>query len=352
MTQEHEENLGICDITARTQDDQLPQFVTREEIETSLAGYPLPETSRDPFRHMMEVTPGFIKLSRSSALQSQVKPAGYKPRSDIKEWSPKSRSRMVFRLGSLDYQPLLGDPTRVPKMLTLTYPNDWFAVAPDGETAKRHLKMFRARYERKWAEPFRALWKMEFQRRGACHFHIFTSIPFRPGFAEWVSETWTDIVSPPDPNERAAHLIAGTQVDTSKGDRKSDAARVARYFAKHNAPNKGSKEYQNHPCEEWVTAGKVGRFWGYWNLKPLTAQVALDERNARQVARILRRWNRANAEPVRVQVMRVCTRTGVIRYRWVKRRQAGRLRNGRGFLEVAHPAPLTAQIAEALRQSV
>jgi hypothetical protein len=62
-------------------------------------------------------------------------------------------------------------------MLTLTYPGDWLAVAPNGEAVKRHLAALAKRYERVWGEPLVCIWKLEFQARGAPHFHLSTTPP-------------------------------------------------------------------------------------------------------------------------------------------------------------------------------
>jgi hypothetical protein len=62
-------------------------------------------------------------------------------------------------------------------MLTRTYPGDWLTVAPDGETVKRHFTALAKRYERTWGEPLVCICKLEFQDRGAPHFHISTTPP-------------------------------------------------------------------------------------------------------------------------------------------------------------------------------
>lgn len=94
----------------------------------------------------------------------------------ITGWSRKSRARMVATMAELDLAPLLlaGD---VPAMITLTYPGDWETVAPNGEVVKKHLEAFFMRFERAWGYSPLVIWKMEFQRRGAPHFHLFMCPP-------------------------------------------------------------------------------------------------------------------------------------------------------------------------------
>jgi hypothetical protein len=327
-------------------------FVGLPELQAAADAYPELVAKCEPFRYAVELTPGSVRITRSSKVQNSLKPEGYKARTEINGWSAKSRSNMVSRMCSLDYQAMLGQPDRTPCLITLTYPGNWQAVVPDGESAMRHLKLFRARYERRWGEPLRAVWKMEFQRRGACHFHLFTSIPNRPGFAEWLSQAWTDIVAPDDADEREKHLAAGTGLDYNTGVRANNPKRVAVYFAKHNSPNHGAKEYQNQPPAEWLAAGSVGRFWGYWNTKPLTVRIPIGEDEALLAARILRRWTTANSKPVRYKVERVCQRTGVISERWVTRRKPTRMRSRLGFVSVDDGAAIGSKLADAIRTSV
>jgi hypothetical protein len=72
----------------------------------------------------------------------------------ITEWSRKSRAAMCRTLAELDYTPLV-ECGRVPAMVTLTYPGDWESVAPDGASVKRHMSLWRKRFQREWGEPAR-----------------------------------------------------------------------------------------------------------------------------------------------------------------------------------------------------
>lgn len=104
----------------------------------------------------------------------------------ITGWSRRSRARMVSSMAELDLAPLLmgGDD---PAMITLTYPGDWEVVAPDGEAVKAHLQAFFKRFARAWGRDLVGIWKMEFQRRGAPHFHLLMSPPSgTAGVPQWV----------------------------------------------------------------------------------------------------------------------------------------------------------------------
>lgn len=272
----------------------------------------------------------------------------------ITGWTPKSRSNMVRRLVSLDYGPLL--EAGRPVMVTLTYPGDWLTVAPDGAAVKAHLAAFRRRLTRHLGGPVPAVWKQEYQRRGAPHFHLLLPVPvgdriscpgrcspagsccFRATIALW----WSEIVAHPDLEERARHRAAGTAVDLYEADKMTDPKRVAIYFTKHGLL--AGKEYQNHPPAEWTETGaSVGRFWGYWTLKPAEVCVEVSPAESLRITRTLRRWHNRVAEPDRgrgggrylraVRVWRTDSATGRQTQRTV-RRPVRRMRGSAGFLSL------------------
>jgi hypothetical protein len=314
------------------------------------------------------------------------------PCREITGWSRKSRANMVRALCELDYEPMLSDPARVPAMVTLTYPTDWLAVAPNGKTAKRHLHAFRRRYEKAWGEPLVAVWKMEFQKRGAPHYHLLMVPPHglsrTPGprataaarvgagrpFSEWLSAVWADIVGADDElvvdekgrTERGKHLQAGTGIDHKEGLRAYDPKRVAVYFTKHGSF--AAKEYQHCVPEPWQEPGHgPGRFWGYWHLERRTAVVEVTPEHAVNAARIARRWARAQrttrlatvtrtrggqARPQRADIISVAgaylaERASPSQRRKVRRR-VRRFGNGRGFISVNNGQIFAVQLARAL----
>jgi hypothetical protein len=294
-------------------------------------------------------------------------------------------------------------------MVTLTYPGDWQTVAPNGPTVKGHLDALRKRYWRAWGryapcpdpggprhrkhaagrdcwhgEDLTAVWKLEFQRRGAPHFHLLLVPPHgtaripdgraradsRVGagqpFRQWLSENWADIVAHPDPDERRRHLLAGTGVDYAEGLKAYDPKRVAVYFTKHGSF--AAKEYQHCVPEEWQEPGQgPGRFWGYWKLERVTAAVEVTPEQAAQAARIARRWARAQgttrqvsalrtqggqARPQRADIIGIAgaqllQRGSPSRRRKVRRR-VRRFGNGKGFISVNNGETFAVQLARAL----
>lgn len=227
-------------------------------------------------------------------------PAPPVPRQVITEWSRKSRNNMRECFTQLDYEPFF-ESGHVPAMVTTTYPGPWEIVAPNGRTVKKHMALFRRRFERAWGISLRAIWKLEFQRRGAPHLHMMMVPPHgraRRGryagktFKPWLSHTWANIVGHPDPEHYARNLRSGTRIDYADGMRASDPQRVATYFAKHGSFR--AKEYQHNVPELWQQPGDgPGRFWGYWNLRRVVHGVELWHADAALLARTLRRYARA-----------------------------------------------------------
>ena len=86
-------------------------------------------------------------------------------------------------------------------MLTLTYPADF---PMDGLLVKNHWRRFRQWMVRNGGKT--GLWVLEFQKRGAPHFHIFLQ-QLLDRIA--VSEAWYRIVNSGDPK----HLQAGTRIE-------------------------------------------------------------------------------------------------------------------------------------------
>jgi hypothetical protein len=289
----------------------------------------------------------------------------------ITEWSRKSRSAMCRTFAELDYSPLV-ESGRVPAMITLTYPGDWEVVAPDGASVKRHMVLWRKRFQREYSEPVRYIWKLEFQRRGAPHIHLWMAPPMSPGrsgrgFAQWLSETWAQIVDHPDSVQKARHRLAGTAIDVRNGLKACDPKRLAIYFTKHSSPNlHGDKEYQHIVPDLWQQPGRgPGRFWGVYGLKKAISVVEVAQDVYLAARRIVRRWSRSQAvyghsssrfptavapRTAKVLVPRVDRETGVVVHRRVRRRRTLCDRGGLagGYALVNDGPAFASQLAAAL----
>lgn len=285
------------------------------------------------YSYKLEVSPGLIKVSSQLANPDKEKlrekSPNYMKKTQIKEWSPKSRANMVARFSTLDYFPLVSNELQRPAMITLTYPDKWELVAPTGQHAKRHLLAMKKRYERKFKTPLYALWKTEYQSRGAVHFHLLCAPPNTPVFRKWLSETWADIVDHPLAEEKARHVLSGVHVSYDDKYAGFDSRSISVYFSKHAAPNRGSKEYQNQPPQLWKDEASIGRFWGYFGLKPLVWKIPISYREAVSISRALRRFSSrgrpGKPKPMRIRVAygrkyknQSTSRTGLLRRRVVK----------------------------------
>lgn len=273
-------------------------------------------------------------------------------RREVSSWSAKSRARMVQRIASLDYEPLLG-AGRPPVMLTLTYPGDWLTVAPSSAVCRRHVEAFRKRFARRFGVPLVGIWKREFQRRGAPHYHILMAMPEGVGlreFRSWAGETWAAVVAHPDRDVRARHARVGVGVDMAQGARCTDPRRIGVYFSKHGSF--AAKDYQNEAPAEWA-GESVGRFWGVWGLRAHVVTVDVRAAEALAIARTMRRWSRAQGDVAVVSRWRsrhrIDPETGeVLSSRWFRRPSATRIRRlGRdtGFLVVNDGPSLAASLA-------
>lgn len=244
----------------------------------------------------------------------------------IREWSRKSRARMVRGFGERDWTSLHAGGGWTLGMGTLTYPGDWLRVAPTGRHAKRHLSALLRRFLRATGEPLRCAWKLEFQRprqsggsqgQEAPHFHLLASWP--PLIAgrdarQWLAENWADIVndgrgSEFDIAEYERHLKAGTAIDFQAGVSMTDPKRMAIYFLKHGTKALDGKEYQHNVPQAWQEAG-CGRFWGFAGIRKLVHAVELDVEDFIVARRVLRKVARARA-----------WRTASDREYWASRRQ-------------------------------
>jgi len=216
----------------------------------------------------------------------------------IVEWSRKSRARMVKGFASVDWSGLARcycgeamtalchslvalDRCELVQamplaMVTLTYPNDWLEVAPDGVTAKRHLAMFRqtlvpcARVAAGWGlEAGISAAALVRWLAGSTRLRTSTCcVPCRLASMGSISRRgcrqpgpmWSAAVG----EERVNHEAAGTNVDFGRTAKMSDPKRCAIYFLKHGSKSLDDKEYQHIVPTAWREPGAgPGRFWGF-----------------------------------------------------------------------------------------
>lgn len=161
---------------------------------------------------------------------------GDKKRGTVEGYSLASRGRLIELFNKLDRRELCK-----PLFIGLTYPRVW---EPSPRQWKRHLQALWKRIERKYGT-FPGFWKLEFQERGAPHFHLLL---FYPGIIpwQWLSKAWNAIVAPGD----ADHLAAWGRIERAR-TWNGVMSYVSLYLGKHVAAE---------DCPEGT-----GRLWGVWH---------------------------------------------------------------------------------------
>jgi hypothetical protein len=150
--------------------------------------------------------------------------------------------------------------------VTLTYPRQF---PSDPGIYTRDLDTFSKRLRRTFPHSS-ALWKLEFQQRGAPHYHLLVmGVPFLA--RAWLSRAWFAVVNSGDDK----HLRAGTQVQRCHSARKA-CAYAAKYVAK---------------VSDCVPVWHTGRFWGAIGRRSLPAhrqQWRMDRRGHARLSRVIR----------------------------------------------------------------
>jgi len=178
-------------------------------------------------------------------------------RGEITEFTPASRKRLLDTFATIDLA-RCGRPIFV----TLTYGQCW----PDNETAKRHLDTLLKRFRRRF--PLcSCIWKLEFQSRGAPHFHlIFFNLPFYSKVS--LARAWAAVIG------HAFCDLSGdsprppfTRIERLQSARKAFVY-LCKYMAKKADDGEGVADGGgvgstiSHISPLWV-----GRWWGVFNRK-------------------------------------------------------------------------------------
>jgi hypothetical protein len=148
----------------------------------------------------------------------------------ITKFSKKSSKNLKFHMNN--------SKVKFSNMITLTYPSEY---SNNGVEIKYHLNRFTKFLKLKKCE---YTWIIEFQKRGAPHFHLLTDTYIDK---KEVSQAWYDIVNSGDEK----HLIAGTKCERLRLGRVGAKSYVRKYINKSDQ-KEVPEEYKN-----------VGRFWGH-----------------------------------------------------------------------------------------
>lgn len=176
--------------------------------------------------------------------------------------------------------------------MTLTYP----AVFPSARTAKKHLRALQERFKRRFPEAELSwVWRMEFQRRGAPHFHIVAfNLPFID--KEEVRRIWSEVIG----SDRQVF----TRIERVRSARRLRSY-VSKYLAKplpqrkrfltcriltslpigayvrrsrgfNSSPYLHARPFVVNSATGEIIDGNAGRFWGVMNRKNLPFAEAVE----------------------------------------------------------------------------
>ena len=174
-------------------------------------------------------------------------------RGQITEMSPRSRHRLFEK--TLNWE-ILG--YEVEFMQTVTMPGEYASLNISGERLKylwnRYYKKVDRWLLKQGITKAKAMWVLEFQRRGAPHYHlIYCDTGLAPDeqqkFTELCANWWADLIGHPNKEEYAKHKKRGVQLETLKN-------KDLRYLRSYM-----SKKYQKIVPKGYEG---VGRFWGAW----------------------------------------------------------------------------------------
>jgi len=235
---------------------------------------------------VVEVAPGGT-IARRVGLGTASPVGG--DRGDVWGFSAASRGRLMRLLARVDWGALLPSGScrfrrsQRAHFVTLTYPESY---PGDWQVWKAHLKAFLMRLQRRFPDLRGVLWKLEFQERGAPHFHLLTVFDGSRdvvSFRRWVLRSWFEVCKTGDD----AHGRSGTSVEQVYGPASKLMAYMTKYLAKPGLA----------PCQ-------TGRVWGLWGELPQgeVREVRLTWSGWCEFCRRLRRWGRGSRYLRRLRV--------------------------------------------------
>lgn len=197
----------------------------------------------------------------------------------IHQFSKRSRSRLLQKM-----RRMRKDKQELPFFVTLTYHENF----KDCQASKRHIDNFLKRYRRATDGELKYVWKLEFQERGAIHYHVAMFFP--PEFtAKWTNKSrsanerlrplrerigrdWREVTAGSDDQEKY-----GTNVREVQNEKM-----MVGYMAKYIGKVQKSRQDM-----------ETGRFWAFsrnFDFSPIFAW-ATDERDIEEIYTICSRLN-------------------------------------------------------------
>lgn len=252
-------------------------------------------------------------------------------RGTIKGWTSRSVFNFMKRCARIEW------PGRPLVFITLTYPGIFEA---DPDAWKEHLRRFSIAWSRQWGAPM-GVWAMEFQSRGAPHFHLAMVLPASlalvrardakgkeirvapPQLREWVARTWYELAGHGD----IRHLNQHSKAEHCKP---ADRSGILGYLQREL----GKAAQKTLP--EWLQERGAGRWWGSWGLSDASLAAGIDHVEYQAIHRIARRLGhqRLKADlleafdsmsgwhcPLNVHTVTIRDRDGLpVATEWVRRR--------------------------------
>lgn len=145
--------------------------------------------------------------------------------------------------------------------VTLTYGADY---PTDGQIVKKHLKYMRDWLKRKGVKM--GVWFLEFQKRGAPHFHFFVESASYIN-SSVVAKAWAKIVSAYIKDDLALEKFLAVHTGNVKNGRPCVELVKKPHALSYYGTKYATKSHQKEVPEDYQN---VGRFWGYWgDAKPM-----------------------------------------------------------------------------------
>lgn len=186
-------------------------------------------------------------------------------RGEVKAFSHRSRSRLMKKISQLRKHHL-------PLFVTLTYPNEF---PTDYKEYKYHVHKFLVYLFRAFPGSG-VIWKLEFQSRGAAHFHLLVYGVAHDLLAAWVPIAWYKIAGGSDERHLLFHQgkLKNQHCVTLVRSWRGVKSYASKYMAKMDD-----------------TTDKTGRFWGVRGDVPFSRLLAMriDIRTALEFRRAFRR---------------------------------------------------------------
>ena len=170
--------------------------------------------------------------------------------------------------------------------VTLTYPERF----PDGTIAKQHQRALMERIRRLHPEAS-AIWRIEYQKRGAPHFHhIWFNLPYIP--QQMLRDMWSEIIAEYITDQKP--FVRIEMVRSRRG--------IMYYVGKYVAKMGHEEDHEMHEGQDKqglfnsVSYLHAGRWWGIhnqaalpWGIKIKIVFTAIDHRQFMAAKRILAR---------------------------------------------------------------